>query len=62
MVRNQNSIYEEIKSRPNSKDACYQAVQNLLSFHLQAKKVKIEMHKTIVSAVLGGCEARCHTD
>jgi hypothetical protein len=41
-VRNQNCIHEEIKSRLNSGNACYHAVQNLLSSHLLPEDVKIE--------------------
>jgi hypothetical protein len=37
-VSNQNCIHEEIKSRLNSWNACYHAVQNILSFRLLSKK------------------------
>jgi hypothetical protein len=36
-VTNQNLIREEIKTRLNSGNACYQSVQNLLSSHLLLK-------------------------
>jgi len=36
-LRNQNSIQEEIKSRLKSGNACYHAVQNLLSSSLLSK-------------------------
>jgi hypothetical protein len=39
---NQNCIHEEVKSRLNSGNACYHAVQNLLSSRLLSKSVKIE--------------------
>jgi hypothetical protein len=38
-VRDQNLIYEEIKRRFNSGDACYRSVQNLLSSRLLSKKL-----------------------
>jgi hypothetical protein len=44
-VTNQNLIQEEIKRRGN---ACYHSVQNLLSFHLLSKNIKIRIHKTII--------------
>jgi hypothetical protein len=36
-ITNQNCIHEEIKSRLNSKNACYHAVQDILSFRLLSK-------------------------
>jgi hypothetical protein len=39
---------EEIKSRLNSGNACYQAVQNLLASRLLPKNVKIEICKTVI--------------
>jgi hypothetical protein len=41
--------HKEIKSRLNLGNACYRAVQNLLSSHLQFKKVKIKMYKTDIT-------------
>jgi hypothetical protein len=38
---NQNDIHDEIKSRLNSGNACYCSVQNLLSFRLISKNLKI---------------------
>jgi hypothetical protein len=40
MLKNQNCIHEEIKSRLYSGNACYHAVQNLLSSCLLSKNVK----------------------
>jgi hypothetical protein len=41
----------------NSGNACYHSVQNLLSFHLLSKNLKIRIYKTIIlPAVLHGCE------
>jgi hypothetical protein len=50
-LTNQNCIYEEIKSRLNSGNACSHSVQNLLSSRLLSKNIKI-----IVPAVLCGCK------
>jgi hypothetical protein len=37
--------------------SAYQSVQNLLSFHLLSKNVKIKIYKTIIlPVVLYGCE------
>jgi hypothetical protein len=45
------------KSRLNSGNACYYSVQNLLSFRLISKKLKIKIHKTLIlPVVLFGCE------
>jgi hypothetical protein len=54
----QNSIHEEIKSRFKSENAYYHSVQNLLSFSLLSKNVKIKMYQTIILPVgLYGCES-----
>jgi hypothetical protein len=50
-VTNQNFIHEEIKSRLNSGNACYHAVQNILSSGL-SKNVKITIYKTIILPVV----------
>jgi hypothetical protein len=53
----QNCIHEEIRSRLNLGNACYHAVQNLLSFSLLSRNVKIKIYKTIIlPVVLYGCE------
>jgi hypothetical protein len=53
----QNCIHEEIRSRLNSGNACYYAVQNLLSSRLLSRNVKIKIYKTIIlPVVLCGCE------
>jgi hypothetical protein len=49
---NQNCIQEEIKRRLNSGNACYHSVQNLLSFCLLSKNVKIRIYKTIIFPVI----------
>jgi hypothetical protein len=57
MLINQNDIHDEIKSRINSGNACYYAVQNLLSSHLILKNLKIKIYKTVILPVLlYGCE------
>jgi hypothetical protein len=48
----QNCIYEGIRSRLNSGNACCHAVQNLLSSHLLSANVKIKIHKTIILPVV----------
>jgi hypothetical protein len=56
-VTNKNLIQEESKRRLNLDNACYHAVQNLLSSHLLSKNIKIRTYKTIIlSVVLYGCE------
>jgi hypothetical protein len=56
-LTDQNCIHEEIRSRLNSGNACYHAVQNLLSSHLMSRNVKIKIYKTIIlPVVLYGCE------
>jgi hypothetical protein len=57
-VTNQNLIQEEIKRRLNSGNACYHSVQNLLSFFLLSKNLKIRTCKTVIlPVVLYGCKA-----
>ena len=54
---NQNSIQEEIKSRLKSGNAGCHVMQNLLSFSLLSKNVKIKICRTIIlPVVLYGCE------
>jgi hypothetical protein len=53
----QNCIQEEIRSRLNSGNACYHAVQIFLSSRLLSRNVKIKIYKTIIlPVVLYGCE------
>jgi hypothetical protein len=50
-------MYEEIKSRLNSGNACYHLVQSLLSSRLLSRNVKVKIYKTIIlPVVLYGCE------
>jgi hypothetical protein len=61
-LKDQNCIHEEIRSRLNSGNACYHAVQNLLSSRLLSRNVKIKIYKTIIlPVVLYGCETRSLT-
>jgi len=56
-LTNENFVREEIKSRLKSGNACYYSVQNLLSFSLLSKNIKIKIHRTIIlPVVLYGCE------
>jgi hypothetical protein len=41
-------LHDEIKSRLNSGNACYYAAQNLSSFRLISKNLKIKIHKTVI--------------
>jgi hypothetical protein len=45
-------IQEEIKRRPNSGNACYHSVQNLLSSRLLLKQIKVRIYKTIILPVV----------
>ena len=40
-LTNQNSIQEEIQSRLKSRNACYHSVQNILSYSVLSKNIKI---------------------
>jgi hypothetical protein len=56
-LTNQDDIHDEIKSRLNSRNACYHSVQNLLSSRLISKNLKIKIYKTVIlPVVLYGCE------
>jgi hypothetical protein len=53
----QKCIHEEIKRRPNSRNACYHSVRSLLSSRLLSRNVKNKIYKTIIlPVVLYGCE------
>jgi hypothetical protein len=51
-VTNQNEIHDEIKSRLNSRNACYYSVHNLLSSLLISKNLKIKICKTLILPVV----------
>jgi hypothetical protein len=46
-VTNQNCVQEEIKSRLNSGNGCYHAVQSILSSQVLSKNTKTVMYKTV---------------
>jgi hypothetical protein len=50
-------MHEGIKSRLNSRNACYRSVQSLLPSRLKYRNVKVKIYKTIIlPVVLYGCE------
>jgi hypothetical protein len=56
-LTNENDIHDVIKSRLNLGNVCYYSVQNLLSFCLKSKNLKIKIYKTVILPfVLYGCE------
>jgi hypothetical protein len=56
-LTDQNCIFQEIKSRLNLGNACYHAVQNILSSRLLLEYARIKIYKTIISPVVSyGCE------
>jgi hypothetical protein len=55
-IRNQNSIQKELYSRLKSENDCYYLVQNLLSYSLLSKNLKIKIYRTIILPVVYGCE------
>jgi hypothetical protein len=59
-VTNQNFIQEEIKSRLNLGNACYNSYQSLLSSCLLSKNLRIKIYKTIISPIVlyGGLTLR----
>jgi hypothetical protein len=51
-LTDQNSIQEEFKSRLKLGNACFHSVQNLLSFRLLSKNLKITIYRTIILSVV----------
>jgi hypothetical protein len=51
-LTNLNDIREEMKSRLNSRNPYYHSVQNILSFRLVSKQLKIKIHKTVILPVV----------
>jgi hypothetical protein len=48
---------EEIKSRLNSRNACYHSVQSFLSSRLLSRNVQVKIYKRVIlPLVLDGCE------
>jgi hypothetical protein len=57
-VTNQTSIHEEIKSKINSRNACCNAVQNILPSHLISKHAESKIYRTTILPVVSyGCES-----
>jgi hypothetical protein len=57
ILKNQNSIQEEVKSKLKPGNACYLSVLNFLSCSLLCKNIKIKVYRNIIlSVVLNGCE------
>jgi hypothetical protein len=50
-LTDQNCMNEEIKSRLNSRNACYHSVQSLLSSRLMSRTVKVKKYKTKILSV-----------
>jgi hypothetical protein len=56
-LTNQNDIRDEIKSRLNLGNASYYSDQNLLSYYVISKNIRIKIYKTVIlPIVLYGCE------
>jgi hypothetical protein len=56
-LTDQNCIHEEIRSSLNLGNACYDAVQNILSSRMLSRNVKIKIYKIIIiPLVLYGCK------
>jgi hypothetical protein len=56
-LTDQSCIHKGIRSRLNLGNACYHAVQNLLSSRLLSRNVKIKTYKIIIlPVVLSECE------
>jgi hypothetical protein len=56
-LTDQHCIHENIRSRLYSGNACYHAIQNLLSSRFLSRNVKIKIYKIIILPVfLYGCE------
>ena len=56
IITNRNKMHKEI-NRLNSGNACYYALQGLLSSQLLSKNIKLKIYKTaILPVILHGCE------
>jgi hypothetical protein len=56
-LTDQNCVHEEIKSRLNSGNTCYNSVQGLLFSCLLSRNLKVKICKTVIlPVVLYGCE------
>ena len=55
-LTNRISVREEIKSRLKSGNACYHSVQNIFSYSLLSRNIKINIFRNIIlPVVLYGC-------
>jgi hypothetical protein len=52
ILKNQNSVQGEIKSRPNNGSARSHSMKNLLSSRLMSKNIKINIYRTIVLSLV----------
>ncbi|PSN38677.1 hypothetical protein C0J52_08897 [Blattella germanica] len=52
LITNRNEIQKEIKHRLNSGNACYYALQRLLSSQLLSKNIKLKIYKTVILPVI----------
>jgi hypothetical protein len=51
-LTDQNCMQEQIKSRLNSRNACYHSVQSILSSRLLSRNVKVKIYKTVILPVV----------
>ena len=51
-LTDQNSIQEEIESRPKSGNFCYHSVQNLLYSSLLSRNLKAKLYRTVILSVV----------
>jgi hypothetical protein len=51
-VKNQNCIYENLKCRLNSGNACYNSAQSLFSSRLFPENLKIKIYRIIILPVV----------
>ena len=56
-ITNTNDIRKQVERRINVGNECYYSLENILSFCLLSKKLKVNTYKTIILlVVLYGCE------
>ena len=51
IITNRNEMHKEIIHRLNSGNACYYALQGLLSSQLLSKNIKVKIYKTVIHPV-----------
>ena len=57
MLMRQYSLHEDIKSRVKSGNVCCHLVENLLSYSLLSKNIKINIYRIVIlPVILNGCE------